>query len=300
MLIKIEAIEVNDGRREVNTDKVKELADSIEQIGLINPITVRPDYSGVFKKYVLVAGMHRLEALKLLGRDEILANSISGTFAELELIEIDENLIRNELSYSEIDHLTLRRKEIYEGMYPETKREATLKQNLPKDGIRRTEKPSFVTDTSNKTGKSETIIKDSIYRATNLVPEAKQITESITKTDATDLARQEPEQQRKVIDLIATKQAKTYKEAKEQLDPVDTEYEIKAKEIEAVDKRVKKVLNLLNYTQFRGITEQSVAEYMEMFPQFHSDFINDLEKLKSIADETIDIYQKLNQIRRIK
>jgi hypothetical protein len=51
------------------------------------------------------------------------------------------------------------RKQIYEELHPETKREATLKQNLPKCGFRTSDKPSFVADTAIKTGKSQRAIE---------------------------------------------------------------------------------------------------------------------------------------------
>lgn len=122
----------------------------------------------------------------------------------------------------------------------------------------------------------------------------------MTKKEVIELSKEEPEQQRKVIDLIATGQAKKVDEAKKQLDPINIEYDKQVKEIDAKYKRVKKVMNLLNYTQFLGITEQSVQEYLEDFPREHESFIKDLDKLKNIIDETIGLYNGLNKIRRIK
>ena len=43
---------------------MKELADSILEVGLINPIMVD-------QAHTLIAGLHRLEAMKLLGRTKI-------------------------------------------------------------------------------------------------------------------------------------------------------------------------------------------------------------------------------------
>ena len=50
-------------------DKVQNIAESILENGQITPIQVRPDGEG----YVLIEGLHRLEALRLLGEDSVLA-----------------------------------------------------------------------------------------------------------------------------------------------------------------------------------------------------------------------------------
>ncbi len=44
MQINIDAIQVNSGRREALPEAVRELADSISAVGLLNPITVDRDY----------------------------------------------------------------------------------------------------------------------------------------------------------------------------------------------------------------------------------------------------------------
>ena len=64
MLIQISEIKVNPGRREADPEGVQDLVDSISKVGLINPITVD-------REHTLIAGLHRLEAVKLLGWTEI-------------------------------------------------------------------------------------------------------------------------------------------------------------------------------------------------------------------------------------
>jgi uncharacterized ParB-like nuclease family protein len=51
----------------LNPDVVREIAESILEIGQQEPILVRPDGD----RYVLVEGLHRLEACKALGEDTI-------------------------------------------------------------------------------------------------------------------------------------------------------------------------------------------------------------------------------------
>ena len=60
MKISIDKIKVNPHRREAKPEAVKELAKSMADIGMVNPITVDAEYR-------LIAGMHRLEAARLLG-----------------------------------------------------------------------------------------------------------------------------------------------------------------------------------------------------------------------------------------
>jgi len=97
----------------------------------------------------------------------------------------DENLIRADLHFIDRgDHLK-RRKEIYELKYPETKREATLKQYRKVETTERTE-PSFVKDTAQKIGQSESTIKQEIQISSNLSSEIK---EQVKKAD---LSKTEP------------------------------------------------------------------------------------------------------------
>ena len=56
-------------RGTLDETKVEELAESIIEDGQKTPIHVRRDDAK--KRYVLVEGLHRLEALKALGEDKI-------------------------------------------------------------------------------------------------------------------------------------------------------------------------------------------------------------------------------------
>jgi len=60
-------------RGTVNADLVREIAESILDIGLQTPILVRPDGD----RFVLVEGLHRLEACKALGEETIVGFLVS-------------------------------------------------------------------------------------------------------------------------------------------------------------------------------------------------------------------------------
>ncbi len=131
--IPIDNIKVNQGRRKTNPEKVAELAESIKEIGLLNPITISNNYN-------LIAGLHRLEACKLLNYAEIEVNIVSLDGLLAELAEIDENLIREELHYIDRGNQLKRRKEIYEELYPETKvggdkKSKEIKTRIPRHTI---------------------------------------------------------------------------------------------------------------------------------------------------------------------
>jgi predicted nucleic-acid-binding protein len=111
--IPIESISIKDSRRPLRG--VSELAASIREVGLLNPITVT-------REHRLIAGYHRLEACKSLGWSEIPANVVTLSEADAELAEIDENLIRNDLTVLDRAEQLLRRKRLYEEKYPETRK----------------------------------------------------------------------------------------------------------------------------------------------------------------------------------
>lgn len=304
MKVKISDIRIAEDRRKPDYDEILELANSIKLVGLINPITIKHD--GEIGKYLLVAGMHRLKAHQLIGEQEISANIVSGTNLQIELMEIDENLIRNELHFTEIDDLTARRKEIYEEMYPETKHNATFKGNQFRSETESDfeQKPSFVSDTSNRTGKSETVIKEEIKRARDLIPEAKEIIKEhhINKTEATILSREEPEQQRKVIDLISTGQVKKVEEAKRILSPEQEWLKKEYKQIDKEHNNHKLVANLINETKFLKIDEEAVEDYLTLVAVdcFKTEFIQNCDRLINKINDMKDYYSNLNKIRRIK
>ena len=89
MRLSIKEIQVKEGRRSLDTCHVGELADSIREIGLLNPLTIDRDN-------FLIAGLHRLEAVKRLGWTEVdcTVSSLEGLAAELA--EIDENIVGRE------------------------------------------------------------------------------------------------------------------------------------------------------------------------------------------------------------
>lgn len=93
----LDEIEIPEGRRPVDPSAVRRLADSIDEIGLKHPVTVRRKG----EKYILVAGLHRLEACRKLGREHVPAIISNMTNAEARMWEIAENLHRADLTKQE-------------------------------------------------------------------------------------------------------------------------------------------------------------------------------------------------------
>ena len=78
MRVRISSIKINPGRREAEPKAVEELARSITAVGLLNPITIDQNNT-------LVAGLHRLEAAKLLGWTEIECTAVGMNTVQAEL-----------------------------------------------------------------------------------------------------------------------------------------------------------------------------------------------------------------------
>ena len=103
MILNINDILIPKRLRSVDKDKVKQLAESIRENGLICPVVVT--------RGRLIAGAHRLEAHKLLGWTKIPTRPLGdiNDKDKIRLIEIDENLFRNELSpFEKMEHIALR------------------------------------------------------------------------------------------------------------------------------------------------------------------------------------------------
>ena len=205
MRIPISEIKVNPGRRKAAPADVRELADSIAEIGLLNPITVS-------QSRTLIAGLHRLEAAKLLGWTEIecVVSGLEGLRAELA--EIDENFVRSDLTPLEFGELLLRRKEIYEALHPEsvqTNQGGPFRGNQHQevsDKMTQTTK-SFAQDTAEKLGVGRRTVERHVQIAKNLTSETKDILRGadmpVTRKQALALSRLAPGLQAKAAALLA-------------------------------------------------------------------------------------------------
>jgi ParB/RepB/Spo0J family partition protein len=161
--------------RALQPDKVEAIAESFAKRGQLQDIIVTPCPG---HGYWLVAGEHRYEAAKLLKWAAIGCTVIpeGTTPEEIELIELDENLIRAELSEAEKTGITLRRKEIYDKLHPETTkrgRHSPKAKGKGKDeaGSKAPEEPSktFAEDAAAKTGEGKSTIKKRTARGKKLV-----------------------------------------------------------------------------------------------------------------------------------
>lgn len=114
--IQLSAIAIGERARPIDEDHAAAIAASMIDRGLINPITVRPTPAAKSGKtpYTLVAGGHRLRAAQLNGWEEIDTIIVSVDVAEAQLMELSENLYRNDLSPLDRALFVLKFREIYE------------------------------------------------------------------------------------------------------------------------------------------------------------------------------------------
>lgn len=96
--IMLDGIETGARMRPLNAEHVSRLAASIQEIGLQTPITVMLVAEGDDTRVILVAGLHRLEALRQLGEESTEAFVIDNDQDAADLWEIDENFARAELT----------------------------------------------------------------------------------------------------------------------------------------------------------------------------------------------------------
>ncbi len=105
-------IEIGPRKRPVSQAHVQRLIASIKEIGLQTPITLARDTNEDGQGFVLVAGAHRLEALRQMGEEGCYCFILSEDHDTAELWEIDENFARQELTDAQRADHHVRREEI--------------------------------------------------------------------------------------------------------------------------------------------------------------------------------------------
>jgi ParB family transcriptional regulator, chromosome partitioning protein len=118
--VAISAIAVPRHACPLNEVTVDQLMLSIQRTGLLNPLLVARVQNS--DAYLLVAGLHRLEALRRLGLTQALVIVREGKPEAVEMDQIEENLARKELSMLERAFQEKRLHELYVKHYPETRR----------------------------------------------------------------------------------------------------------------------------------------------------------------------------------
>ena len=156
-------IDIPARHRQLDPAKVEALAKSISEIGLKHAVHVRyvdvPDDDGDIDEQVhLVAGAHRLAAIKKLGWDWMTCLVLPADTSDLdaELWEIDENLMRAELSPAEEAAHLKRRGEIWSEKNSGTTCPENRGRGRPQE---------FASDTAEKTGQSKRDINRKVARA---------------------------------------------------------------------------------------------------------------------------------------
>lgn len=158
--IPLDLVVAADHARPVAGAAVDILAHSMAQIGLLQPVIVvkaRVNRGAMTDGYRIVAGGHRLAAARALGWETIAAfvlDSDTGNL-EAELIEIDENLCRAELTPAQRAAAIARRKQIWEALHPEMggtncpTQTATLHKDRPQN------QQAFAAETAAVSGQSK-------------------------------------------------------------------------------------------------------------------------------------------------
>lgn len=200
-MINIDDIIVDESKRLRSTGDITPIKNSIETLGfLINPITIDTDNN-------LIAGYHRFLAYKELGKTEIPARIVDKNINK-ELVEIDENLIRNSLTALETAQQLKKRKEIYETLYPESTVGNIKRNNFA--SVYTTK--SFTKDASERYQKSQRWVQNYIEIGNKLAPT------SVQKIKGTELennfillqniSKKEPEEQLNAIETFLSTEKK--------------------------------------------------------------------------------------------
>lgn len=167
--IEISKISIGDRLRALDPDWVTLLAVSITDIGLRSPVLVAR--SG--DKFQLMAGLHRLEAVRSLGKSKIQAIVSDDSDLKRRLVEVEENLARRDLSELDRGAFFAEKQRLYLLLNPETAQgKAGAHARWYGDA-----KLSFASLSAQKLGISKRTVERAIKRYDGLRPEIRGLIE---------------------------------------------------------------------------------------------------------------------------
>ena len=235
---------------------VTELEKSIQTLGLIAPLVISSDN-------VILAGARRYQALLNLGRTETPVMIVEGNQLEKELVSIDENLVRKDLSKIEIESHLRRAKEIYQILNPIEEVEAQPadeNEAAPKKVTLPAEK--FLTMVSEKTGLSPKQIHEAINRDEMAAPVVKEARKNgeLSLSQTNEIVKLNKDEQLAAIEHIKELPVRDIKKFVKIAKSQGVHQAISAtpnlpyqKEFQEIDMGLKKLIKKLKQLQIEGI-----------------------------------------------
>ena len=185
--IETETITVDEEPTLADQASIKRLAVSIEQTGVINPLTINNDNK-------IVAGRKRLAACKLLGWQQVPCRVVHYTADEAAIATIDENLFRRNYKALELSKLLDQRRTLVADGEPEK----------PKKKRGRPAKQDGSQEVAALLGIRQRAVKELAEAGHNIEPTVAESLKDadLTKSEVVTLAKLSPKKQEAVAALV--------------------------------------------------------------------------------------------------
>ncbi len=253
---------------------VTDLEKSIGTLGLIAPLVIS-------EENIILAGARRYQALLNLGHTEAEVVVVKGNELERELVSIDENLVRKDLSKIEVESHLRRAKEIYQSFNQDE--EIVMPEVGEEENSKKTILPAekFLHMVSEKTGLSPRQIHEAINRdemASQVVKEARKNGElSLSQTN--EIVKLKKDDQKKAIDHVKDLPVREIKKF------------VKLANTEGVEKAITKTPHRPHQREFQEI-DQSLKKLIKKMKQLQIEGIEYLD----LPAETVQLFSELLQI----
>jgi ParB family chromosome partitioning protein len=257
---KLTELKANNPYLRLGTD-VSELEKSIQTLGLIAPLVISKDN-------VILAGARRYQAMLNLGFTETPVMIVDGNALEKELVSIDENLVRKDLSKIEIESHLRRAKEIYQELFPEPEVVETKSED---ENVEKVTLPAekFLTMVSEKTGLSPKQIHEAINRDEMAAPEVKEARKNgeLSLSQTNEIVKLKKEDQQAAIDHIKELPVREIKKFVKIAKVKGVNEAIEAtpslpyqREYQEIDQALKKLIKKIKQLRLEGIFQTDFPE----------------------------------------
>ncbi len=280
-MTRVTDISVGKRLRKIEAEKVNELVGSIAVNGLLHPIVVRrhPKHP---KRFQLVVGASRLAAVKRLGWKKVKATVVDCDDLGAKLMEVDENLIRKELTELErAEHHKLR-KDILEKCGEARTRGGDRRSNEQKVHLK-----SYADQAGKNLGIHPATVRRHVRRAEGIAEDVKNEIKGTrwdTGVELDALARMTQDEQRTAIrKIFKTGKAHSFRQAEQQIRHSETK---RSRDImlvaDSLASYLYKILNPESHEEIRKLEE--IIKFSEHLDEVsYEELIHSLEKIEKRA-----------------